>query len=134
MSDTMPAAIDIAAPPRRDPDAMAAFRASWASLIDALAARGEAAMVRELCETAVRHGVWNDPLQRPSLHFVSSAPAIPILDAGAFWFTPLVEEAAARIRAEVDRVTDPARFGFMPVEQQILAYGRWEQIVFYDNG
>jgi aspartate beta-hydroxylase len=115
-------------------DAMAAFRVPWTTLIDAAAARGQTDMARELSEIAVRHGVWSDPLQRPSLHFVASAPAVPILDARAFWFTPLVEEAAPRIRAEVDRVTDPTRFGFMPVEQQILAYGRWEQVVFYDNG
>lgn len=119
---------------RPNPDAMAALRGPWATLIDALLARGEMEMVRELSETAVRHGVWNDPLQRPSLHYVPSAPAIPVLDAGAFSFTPRLEEGYPRIRAEIDRVTDPARFGFMPVEQQILAYGRWEQVVFYDNG
>jgi aspartate beta-hydroxylase len=132
--DTVSATAQMRQRPSRDPASMAVFRGAWTTLIESLAARGESEMARELCETAVRHGVWNDPLQRPGLHFVPTAPAIPILDAGAFWFTSLLEDAFPRIRAEVDAVTDAKRYGFMPVEQQILAYGRWEQVVFYDNG
>lgn len=132
--DTPSPHADVRPRPRRDPASMAAFRGAWTTLIDSLAARGEHDMARELCETAVRHGVWKDPLQRPVLHYVPTAPAIPILDAGAFWFTPFLEDAYPRIRAEVDAMTDARRLCFMPVEQQILAYGRWEQVVFFDNG
>src|SRR5688572_28747221 len=133
-SDTASASGETRQRPRRDPESMAAFRGAWTTLIEALTTRGELEMARELSETAVRHGVWNDPLQRPGLHFVPTAPAIPIYDAGAFWFTQLLEDAYPQIRMEVDEATDSNRYGFMPVEQQIHAYGRWEQVVFYDNG
>jgi hypothetical protein len=108
----------------RSADRMAAYRGPWTSLIEALMVMGEPELARELCEVAVRHGVWRDPQQRPALRFVPDAPAVPIHDADAFWFTELLEGRYPRIRTEIQRVERPEPSGAMPVEQSILAYGR----------
>lgn len=109
------------------------IRKHYAGLISALAADGQLEAVRECAELAVEQGVWGDPAQRP-LQWLPSVPARPLYDTSEFWFAKYLEDNYAKIRAEVDLVTGSGREGFLPVEEPLLARGRWDQVVFYEAG
>ncbi|MFI9722916.1 aspartyl/asparaginyl beta-hydroxylase domain-containing protein [Streptomyces sp. NPDC052396] len=108
-------------------------RTHYSELINALQAEGDHDAARRCARLAVEQGVWRHPAQRP-VHYVPSIPPRPVHDPAAFWFTAHLEENFAAMRAELDRVTDPARQGFLPVEERLLGAGRWEQVTFYEAG
>ena len=110
-----------------------AVRRSYAQLIDALTATGAVQQARECAELAVRQGLWRDPSQRP-VQYVPALDPVPVYDASDFWFCSYLEENQPLIAAELDAVTDPARSGFLPVEEPLLGAGRWDQVTFYEAG
>ena len=55
--------------------------------------------MKQLASAAARHGVWRDALQHPP-HYAPELRAAPWHDARDFWFTALLRDNAARIRAE----------------------------------
>ncbi len=108
-------------------------RRCYAELVDALTAQGAPEAATACARLAVEQGVWRDPAQRP-VHYLPQLPPRPVYDPADFWFCGYLEEHYPRIRAELDAVTDPARSGFLPVEEPLLAAGRWEQVTFYETG
>lgn len=119
-------------------DALAKFRCGFAQLIDALAADGKCELSRELAQVAVKHHIWNHPLQRPHQHFVSAIPATPLIDLSEFWFVPYLEQNFAAILAEVESVRDPQDHGFTPVDGPggpvLYKGGKWEHAILYHDG
>jgi aspartate beta-hydroxylase len=115
------------------PDIDAAIRKQYAGLIDALAATGQTAQARACAELAARHGVWKHPLQRPTA-FDPSLPQTPLYDPAQFWFVAYLEQQFPVIRDEVSAVVDPRQAGFSPVDEPLVGKGRWDEVVFYENG
>jgi aspartate beta-hydroxylase len=110
------------------------IRKHYRSLIDGLLMLGEADHARACAESAVELGVWNHPLLRPE-EFDARLPSRPVYDPAAFWFTSYLEEHYEVIRDEVLRVmADPASAGFSPVEEQLVGRGRWDEVMFYEDG
>ncbi len=109
------------------------LRGRYAELIDQLTAAGRGADAAACARLAVEQGFWAHPQQRP-LRYFAGLPAVTIYDPRKFWVTGYLEERAAGIRAEVDRVTAASMEEFTPVEEPILGHGRWDQVVFYEAG
>lgn len=109
------------------------LRTRYASLIGALMAVGESGHARECAELAVRHGIWKHPLQRPT-NFDPALPQTPVYSAERFWFCEYLESHSATIREEVLRVVERSHDGFSPVDEPLVASGRWTEAVFYENG
>ncbi|MGH9348305.1 MAG: aspartyl/asparaginyl beta-hydroxylase domain-containing protein [Vicinamibacterales bacterium] len=107
----------------------------YSALIEALMAFGDDAQARECATLAVRHGVWKDPLQRPS-HFDPTLPQQPLYDPARFWFVPYLEGHAAAIRDEVRRVTEEGydRLSSAGSHEPLVGSGRWSAAVFYERG
>ena len=109
------------------------LRPLYAQLIDQLAARGLADPSRDCARLAVQHGIWRDPLQRPT-HFEADLAGNPLPDPQQFWIVHYLEEHYPTIRAELDRVIHPQQAGFSAVEEPLLSQGRWDEAVFYEGG
>lgn len=112
-------------------------RLAFARLIDALASKGKWALSRELADIAVKHQIWNDPLQRPHQHFVRSIQGSPLVDTSEFWFIPYLEQNFEGILREVDAVQDPPEHGFTPVDGPtpfLYKGGKWEHAILYHDG
>jgi aspartate beta-hydroxylase len=108
-------------------------RKQYGSLIDSLLMYGDAAQARACADVAVAHGIWHHPLQRP-VEFDARLPPVPVYEPAAFWFTSYLEERYAVIRDEVLRIVDPASEGFSPVEEPLVGRGRWDEVMFYEDG
>jgi aspartate beta-hydroxylase len=117
---------------------LARFRVPFAQLIDSLVANGKRELSRELAQIAVRHRIWNDPLQRPHQHFVRNIKGEPLVDPAGFWFVPYLEQNFAGILAEVEAVRDPREYGFTavdgPYEPFLYRGGKWEHAILYHDG
>jgi aspartate beta-hydroxylase len=109
------------------------IRHRYSGLIDALNRLGRTDEARRCALLAVEQGLWRDPLQRP-LEYDASLPPEPVHSPEGFWFVDLLESNAGRIRAELDAVTEPGAGGFLPVEEPLVARGRWDQVVLYEAG
>lgn len=113
-------------------------RLAFAQLIDALAVKGKWALSRELADVAVKHQIWNDPLQRPHQHFVRSIKGSPLVDTSEFWFIPYLEQNFEGILREVDAVRNPDEYGFTavdgPYEPFLYKGGKWEHAILYHDG
>ena len=108
-------------------------RRRYAELIDGLLRDGNRATARRIAQVAVDDGVWADPLQRP-LDLVPYGSRQPVYQPHDYWFVHHLEDHYPQLRAEIDTVTDPTRQGFEPVEEPLLAAGRWQQVVLYEAG
>jgi aspartyl/asparaginyl beta-hydroxylase (cupin superfamily) len=111
----------------------AEVRRRYAAIIDQLQSEGKPELARQCAELAVGQGVWREVMQRP-LQFTPSVPSRPRYDAGALWFVASLEAAFPRLRAELDAIVDPARQGFLPVDEALVGAGRWDQVTFWDQG
>ncbi|WP_229402861.1 aspartyl/asparaginyl beta-hydroxylase domain-containing protein [Micromonospora okii] len=108
-------------------------RAAYVQLVDALLASGDAEAAHRCAALAVEQGIWRHPMQRP-LHYVPDLTPRAVHDPADFWFCAYLEEHFPLIRAELEAVTEPRESGFLPVEEPLLAAGRWEQVTFYEAG
>lgn len=108
-------------------------RALYADLIATLIAEGRQSEAEACSRLAVEQGIWSQPFQRP-LDYIPGLPTIVSYDPRKIWVTRHLEENFETIRDELERVTDPDRFGFTPVEEPLLGDGRWDQVVFYEAG
>jgi aspartyl/asparaginyl beta-hydroxylase (cupin superfamily) len=108
-------------------------RALYAELIATLVAEGRQSEAQACARLAVEQGIWRQPFQRP-VDYVAGLPAVVNYDPRKIWVTRHLEDNFETIRSELARVTDPARFGFTPVEEPLLGDGRWDQVVFYEAG
>jgi aspartate beta-hydroxylase len=113
-------------------------RLAFAQLIDSLASKGKASLSRELAEIAVKHRIWNEPMQRPHQHFVRSIKGSPLVDTSEFWFVPYLEQHFEGILQEVNAVRDPKDSGFTavdgPYEPFLYKGGKWEHAILYHDG
>jgi aspartate beta-hydroxylase len=113
-------------------------RLKFAQLIDALVSKGKGALSREVADIAVKHGIWNDPMQRPHQHFVRSIKGAPLVDPSEFWFIPYLEQNFTGILREVEAVQDPERYGFTavdgPYEPFLYKGGKWDHAILYHDG
>lgn len=113
-------------------------RLAFAQLIDSLASKGKRALSTELAEIAVKHGIWNDPMQRPHQHFVRGIKGTPLIDMSEFWFVPYLEQNYEGILREVNAVKDPKDYGFTavdgPYEPFLYKGGKWEHAILYHDG
>lgn len=114
------------------------FRLGFAQLIDSLAANGQRGLSRQLAELAVQYGIWNEPMQRPHLHFVRSIRGAPLPDMSDRWFVPYLEQNFAGILREIEAIGDPQEHGFTPVdgpyEPFLYRGGKWEHAILYHDG
>jgi aspartate beta-hydroxylase len=108
-------------------------RQSYAQLIEALLGADAPEPARRCADLAVDLGLWRHPLQRPA-HYLPSLDPVPVYDPANFWFCSYLEDNFGQLAAELEAVTDPARAGFLPVEEPLLGAGRWEQVTFYETG
>jgi aspartate beta-hydroxylase len=108
-------------------------RRRYAGLIDLMIRDGRADLARQCARLAADQGVWADPQQRP-VEYVPGGSDRPVYDPSQFWFVHHLEAHYEQIRAEVDAITDPARQGFLSVEESLLAAGRWDQVILYEAG
>jgi aspartate beta-hydroxylase len=109
------------------------IRQHYAGLIDAFNRMGQVEPARQCARLAVEQGFWDDALQRP-IEYVPGASRQPVYEPSDFWFVRHLEANYEKIAAEIDAVIDPARQGFLPVEEPLLGSGRWDQVVLYDGG
>jgi hypothetical protein len=109
------------------------LRRCYIALIEALIRNGKREEALECANLAVRQGLWAHPAQRP-VHFVHGLPALPRHDRRRYWIARYLEQHYRDILAELDQVRDPTTSGFMPVEERLVGTGRWDQVVFYEDG
>jgi aspartate beta-hydroxylase len=108
-------------------------RRRYAELVDGLLRDGRQAAAERIAQLAVDEGVWTDPLQRPT-DLVPYGSRRPVYQPHDYWFVHHLEAHYPQIRAEIDAVSNLTRPGFEPVEEPLLAAGRWEQVVLYEAG
>ncbi len=108
-------------------------RRRYAGLIDLLVRDGRADLAEQCARLAAGQGVWPDAQQRP-VDYVPAGSSQPVHEPADFWFVHHLEANYEKIRAEVEAVTDPARQGFRSVEEALLASGRWDQVILYEDG
>jgi aspartyl/asparaginyl beta-hydroxylase (cupin superfamily) len=121
-------------------DAMAEYlvlaaRRAYAELIDTWNFADRPDKARECAELAVKHGIWDRPLQRPR-EYLSGLGTVPIYDAADFWFTEHLERNADRIRAEVESVLASPVDLFTPSREEsgLVRAGEWDQVYLCRDG
>jgi aspartate beta-hydroxylase len=107
-------------------------RRRYLDLIDELSRTDRGDLAAQVIQLAVDQGIWAQPLQRP-LEYVASGSDRPVYDPDDFWFVHHLQAHYEGIRAEVDATAGSAS-GFSPVEEPLLAAGRWDQVVLYEGG
>ena len=114
-------------------DFMEQVRTRYAAVVDLLLALGATDHARECAELAARRGVWKDALQRPT-SYDDTLPTTPLYPPADFWFVRYLEERFETIRDEVLAVVDPHQAGFSRVEEPLVGRGRWDEVIFYEDG
>lgn len=109
------------------------IRQLYAEVIMSLNAAERSEEALECARLAVKHGIWQEPTQRP-VHYLPYLPARPTYDPQQFWLTGYLEEHCPTIKAEVDALLGSQVEGFKPVTGALLGEGRWDEVIFYEYG
>lgn len=90
-------------------------------------------LARDCIDVAIRHGLWNDPAQRP-IDFDPRLSPQPVYEAEQFPVCRYLELHCRIIQAELVARESGSEAAFLPVEEPLVSAGGWDEVVFYEGG
>jgi aspartate beta-hydroxylase len=116
-------------------DTMEYLRKQYEALICDLLGEGLTGPGYQIADIAVAQGLWTERMHRP-IEFHAAAKEMPFFDPGDFWFTEHLAANWELIRAEIDRIEDPAAAGFSTagLDGSSVQGGQWRQLMLWDRG